>query len=528
MKIKNWSYLKNIPLHASFILVFLFTFIFITPWLTPVNAQGNLPPGVTPQKIKAVIQKITQTNTDSGVVISSFEAYIEFWNVGELGGDTYKAATVYLTIYHEDEGTSTVTYDLNFSGGPDGTFTLVGGPSVTSGSPGYYTQRDINDQNQIWIPKRMFYEQVDCQATCNLRSGLVDSAWYYFDNCGAFSGWSTGCVDCTAELTWDPNLIPGGVLSPQISYKGPDGQPITVASQALYFNGLEGWSTVWDGSQVNLELQYLCPNNTAHTLKLVVPAADNTIPQQPPSSSAADADNTVPQQPPSISAAFESQPQYNQPAALPPQPENTTQNGPTPKAMGDLAKIVIGGFGIIAVATTIGVVTGAFPGSAGGQAEPASGTEAIDQPQEAPAVEETKKPGLDEKTREALKQKSDQLQTKWQEIRNEITKREQQHLNILRRNCSNRFKSMFRQGMEIKDTITGPVMKVVGEGFKAVSGVDVDKMLFDIDNARDVNILVKGKECQAALKQLIDQLKADLKKTALEKMAIDRQLAGEE
>ena len=119
MKINYRFHFKSAPSYIFIFSVLLLAIFSLVIIFTSVNAQGNLPPGVTPQKVRAVLIKTDQTRTDTGELISSEETYVEFWNVGELGGDAYKTATVFLTIYYRREGTSTVTYDLIFSGGPD-------------------------------------------------------------------------------------------------------------------------------------------------------------------------------------------------------------------------------------------------------------------------------------------------------------------------------------------------------------------------------------------------------------------------
>ena len=477
--------------------VLLLTFSLFLSNFNTVNAQGNLPPGVTPQEIKGVLSKMTQTDSNSGELLSSFEAYIDFWNVGELGGDAYKTAKVYLTIYYKNEGTTTATYDLNFSGGPDGIFTLVSGPQVTSGSPGFLTQRAIDDVNQVWVPKRMFYEQVECQSTCNLRSGMVDSPWFYFENCNAFSGWFTQCSTCSAELSWDPNLKPGDILSPVINYKDPNGQPIQIVSQALFIKGQETWSTQWDGNETALELQYTCPDHIGHVLSMTIPAAG------------------IIQQPNQPSNQFI--PPANPPQAPPQAPPQTPPQAPPPgTSLTDLIKTILIGFGLVAVLTTSVVV-------AGKAIKSSKSTKPIVQVKEAkPAV---KKPKLSEEERSFLMTRRSLLEAKWSEIRKEIISREIKHQNLVRLNSSNRSKALLLKAIDVKGAISGPVGKIVGEGFKKATGVDIDKMLFDLDNARDVDILVKGKQAQATLKGYIAQLRQDLKSTAREINKIDAQLA---
>jgi hypothetical protein len=70
-------------------LIALLAFLFFRTQV--VFAQGNTPPGqipsgVTPQKVRANFGPVTQSGGE-GAVYMRVEAYIEFWNVGALGGD---------------------------------------------------------------------------------------------------------------------------------------------------------------------------------------------------------------------------------------------------------------------------------------------------------------------------------------------------------------------------------------------------------------------------------------------------------
>ena len=123
-----------------------------------------------------------------------------------------------------------------------------------------------------------------------------------------------------------------------------------------------------------------------------------------------------------------------------------------------------------------------------------------------------------------MEQKAAQLDARWREIKSEINQREKQLLNLKRKNTSNRFKVMIKKAIEVKETISGPVGKFVGEGFKGATGVDIDKMLFDLDNKKDVDILVQGKQCQATLTNYINTLKQDLLRTGREHSQIQHQL----
>ena len=459
-----------------------------------VQAQGTIPQGVTPQKVKAVID-VDITQTDTGVVQTTIDGVLEFWNVGAMGGDAYKTATLTLDYYWYQEGSSSATYEFNFSGGPNGTFTLVSGPNYTSGPAGSETSDMMGDLGQVWIANELETVQQDCQLTCSVLSGLSNTYWYKTESCEPFAGWFPSCSTCTAAMSWDPNLQAGDVLSPEISYSGPDGKPIEVIGQALYINGKESWSTVWDGKPAALELQYTCPDHIGHVLNLTVPAAGAAQPK----------DQNPPQPPP-------------QPAS---------QKSAPGTSLKDLIKIILVGLGVISIGTSAIVIGKKL---ISGNAKPKT---ILERDISSTSKKQTSKDGTREipkkgkispQERAALEQKAAQLDARWREIKSEINQREKQLLNLKRKNTSNRFKVMIKKAIEVKETISGPVGKFVGEGFKGATGVDIDKMLFDLDNKKDVDILVQGKQCQATLTNYINTLKQDLLRTGREHSQIQHQL----
>jgi hypothetical protein len=289
------------------------------------------------------------------------------------------------------------------------------------------------------------------------------------------------------------------VLSPETSYAGPDGKPIDPLGQALYINGKETWSVVWDGKPAELELQYTCPDHIGHTLKLTVPAAGAVQPKD--------------QNPPAAPQAS-----FPQPSAEKKAPDTSLK---------DLIKIILVGTGVISIGTgaiVLGrkLITGRSTPK-GDLDRDISVTKRQASSREI-SKQTTQKEKMNSQTRSELQQRVEQLDAKWHEIRREIDQRERQLLNLKRKNTSNRFKVMIKKAIEVKETISGPVGKFVGEGFKGVTGVDIDKMLYDIDNKKDVDILVQGKQCQAALTNYLQTLKQELLKIGREHTQLLHQL----
>ncbi|NPV41740.1 MAG: hypothetical protein HPY72_10445 [Anaerolineae bacterium] len=459
------------------------------------QAQDAIPPGVTPQKVTAVIE-VDETRTDTGELVSSIDGVLEFWNVGAMGGEAYKTAIVTLNFYFFKEGSSSAIFEFIFSGGPEGTFTLVSGPNYTSGPAGSRSSDIMGDLNQVWIPNELETTQQDCTVASSVLSGLSNTYWYRTESSEPFSGWFPSCSTCTAAMTWDANLQAGDVLSPETSYTGPDGQPIEPLGQALYINGKETWSVVWDGQPASLELQYTCPDHAAHVLNLTVPAANMPQPK----------DQNPPQSPPQASL---------------PQPDSQKSTPGT--SLKDLIKIILVGVGVISIGTSAIVIGKKL---ISGSAKPKTGIERDISTDSRKSF--SKESGGESKPikqeRAELREKAIKLDAKWNEIKREINKRENQLLKLIRKNTTNRLKVLVKKAIEVREVISGPVGKFVGEGFKGATGVDIDKMLFDLDNKKDVDILVQGKECQAALKNYIDSLKQDLLKTGREHTRVLNQL----
>lgn len=476
--------------------VLLFSILIFT---REVHAQDAIPPGVTPQKVTAVLE-VDQTRTDTGELISSIDGVLEFWNVGAMGGEAYKTASVTLDYYFHQEGSSTATFEFIFSGGPEGTFTLVSGPNYTSGPAGSRSSDIMGDLDQVWIPNELETIQQDCKVVSSVLSGLSNTYWYKTDSSEPFAGWFPSCSTCSAAMTWDANLQAGDVLSPEISYSGPDGQPIEPLGQALFINGMETWSVVWDGQPASLELQYTCPDHAAYVLNLTVPAASTIQPK----------DQNPPQSPPQASL---------------PQPDS--QKSAPGTALKDLVKIILVGVGVISIGTSaivLGkkIISGSIKPKTGIERDISTDSRKSFSKESSGEISKKTKPISQE--RAELREKAIKLDAKWNEIKREIDKRENQLLKLIRRNTTNRLKVLVKKAFEVREIIKGPVGKFVGEGFKGATGVDIDKMLFDLDNKKDVDILVQGKECQAALKNYINSLKQNLLKTGREHTRVLNQL----
>jgi len=101
-----------------------------------------------------------------------------------------------------------------------------------------------------------------------------------------------GCAPTVGNIS---GLKPGDILSPSVEFSNPDGKPVAPLSMVWYINGQQTSSINWDGNEANIELQYTCPDNSAHTQNYTVAAYNS---QQPPSAPQAPAAAPPVNQPP--------------------------------------------------------------------------------------------------------------------------------------------------------------------------------------------------------------------------------------
>lgn len=64
----------------------------------------------------------------------------------------------------------------------------------------------------------------------------------------------------------------GDVISPGASYFDANGKEVGVIQDRWYFNGKDSNSIVWDGKQVQVELQWTCLDHSANTRTYIIPA----------------------------------------------------------------------------------------------------------------------------------------------------------------------------------------------------------------------------------------------------------------
>jgi hypothetical protein len=79
-------------------------------------------------------------------------------------------------------------------------------------------------------------------------------------------------TDCIPSIRNLDGLKPGDTISPGASYTSSDGNATNVISETWYINGKETNSSVWDGAETKVELQYTCSDNSAHTQTYTIPA----------------------------------------------------------------------------------------------------------------------------------------------------------------------------------------------------------------------------------------------------------------
>lgn len=65
---------------------------------------------------------------------------------------------------------------------------------------------------------------------------------------------------------------PGDIISPGADYFDVDGKATGIIQERWYFNGKQGASIIWDGSPVQVELQWTCLDNSGHVQEFLIPA----------------------------------------------------------------------------------------------------------------------------------------------------------------------------------------------------------------------------------------------------------------
>ncbi len=192
---------------------------------------------------------------------------LKFWNIGAQGGEDYQEAefTSILTWTKctSDDGKGWVMHDgcpphntrpeppitLNFSGGPTGVFTFQDGRT--------WGQLQQDNQGNYFVIGPPEYEW------CSL---IVENP-EAFTTEGIVAG--TACTPSAHGLS--PSK-PGDVISPGASYTDASGNAVGIIQERWFLNGVNTTSIVWDGKQVQVELQYTCLDHVGYSRSYTIPA----------------------------------------------------------------------------------------------------------------------------------------------------------------------------------------------------------------------------------------------------------------
>jgi hypothetical protein len=237
--------------------VVAFSLLFLP--MLPVRAQTVQPP---PQTVQPPAQKVIATGqyTNSDCPDSPLAIRLEVWNIGSAGGSQYSTATMTVTGYScvngkTSGGLGTDYFEGTFSGGPDGKgsipVTLQGMDSI---------QLSFHFVGGKSVKFQTFTLNVENPEAFN---GVVPPTQEASPTPGK------GCSPTVGNLS---GLKPGDTLSPSVEFSDPDGNPIAPISVVWYINGQQTSSITWDGKETTLELQYTCPDHSAHTQNYTVAA----------------------------------------------------------------------------------------------------------------------------------------------------------------------------------------------------------------------------------------------------------------
>lgn len=272
------------------------------------------PSSVWAQEPEVVPQIVTLFNETEMCGNQVHRFTLEIWNVGSEGGDAYAEAIVSgYDCVNDEFGNILKQYPVGtFSGGPNGivNFESSGACQLVDGK--------------------------------TLQCGETGVIFWIVQNPEAFDAWLAEPKDCTASISLPSGLKSGDDIWMSATYADLDGVALaseTIISEAWIINGQAGvMLTTWDGKAMKIELQYTCPDGTAHTAVYDLPASQESIPISPPETAP---DVAVPPE---------------QPELAPPE-NNTIENNETkPSPLIPLVVIV----GILAVGGSALVGTGAI------------------------------------------------------------------------------------------------------------------------------------------------------------------------
>ena len=209
--------------------------------------------------------------------------------------------------------------------------------------------------------------------------------------------------DCFPKISGISNLTPGDVLSPSVDFVDEKMNPTGILGHAWLINGVLTPSTVWDGQETTVELQYTCLNHRGYTKTVVIPAYSGP-----------------PAVPPGGEAAFPGQ--ENAPAEPPPESQPPVPVPGLPAGLPAAASVIgiaigLAGAGISGAVIISNVLkTPAPPPPAAGKTTPPQQPPPKKSPPKkgkdsAKTAEEKKKIDLLEKEKEALKEYKETLES---------------------------------------------------------------------------------------------------------------------
>jgi len=250
---------------------------------------------------------------------------LEVWNVGSDGGEAYAQAAFTGQSCVNGKLTDAEDWFGTFSGGPNGILFM---PS--------YGPHGL---------------------TCHFEDGLYvkcgeqNVTVFIVQNPEAFGETEAGKeINCFSVISNIDNLKPGEVLSPAIDFVDEKGMPVDILGHALFINGVETWSVVWDGKETRLEVQYTCSNHRGDSKVVILPAyqgeaggvseTDSGASVQPPQSPPSGGESGAPIQPGDNSAIQPGQ-EAAEPLVSPPTSNQPAIPGGLPTAIG-IAGLVMG------------------------------------------------------------------------------------------------------------------------------------------------------------------------------------------
>jgi hypothetical protein len=289
----------------------------------------------------------------------------------------------------------------------------------------------------------------------------------------------TNGLSCSPQVRGLSPSKPGDVISPGASYFDANGQAVGIIQERWFLNGVNTNSIIWDGTQVQVELQWTCLDHTGNSRTFIIPA-------------------------------YQEQPAIPPAAAQPPEsaPPNIP-GGVGPAAIG-VGAIIIGGLGAAGVAgIAISRVTGGLP-----KAPPPTPPNQVAPPAQPPARPEPgKQPQPPKKkltpedkarllnVRSEMESEINRVKNQWRQTRNAVDK-----LNSLKK--KNMLKFIFKKGFDVQGWMINSPVELIN---KVTVDPLMDKIFEKHDTSQDGNIIVainnRVQSLKAEMQQMVDEVR---------------------